>query len=227
MADEIVLVCAAHPDDEILGCGGTMAAHADAGDAVHVLLLGRGIASRGDDAGAQAQLERDAHRANAIVGARTLRLCDFPDNRMDSVERLAIVREIEAEIERYKPTIVYAHHGSDLNVDHQRVHDAASVACRPVPGTSVHTLLFFEVASSSEWRPAGTATPFVPNRFVDVSATYARKAEALAAYASEMRAFPHPRSIEALEALARWRGATAGVAAAEAFVVGRQIVRLG
>lgn len=221
---ETVLVCAAHPDDEILGCGATMARHAQAGDAVHAVILGRGVTSRGDDRAAIEALDAAARRANALVGAASLRLFDFPDNRMDTVGRLSIAKCLEEEIARIRPSIVYAHYRSDLNVDHGRVADAAAIAARPVPGSSVASLLFYEVASSTEFRPAGVAAPFVPNWFVDVTATLDVKLAALREYAAEMRAFPHPRSLEAVEHLARWRGATVGVGAAEAFVTGRHIV---
>lgn len=222
---ETVLVCAAHPDDEILGCGATMARHARAGDEVHAVILGRGIAARGADAAASEALEAAARRANAIVGVTSLRLFDFPDNRMDSVDLLALAKCVEEEFARVRPTIVYTHHRSDLNVDHGLVADAAAIAARPLPGASVRSLLFFEVASSSECRPAGVLPPFEANWFVDVSETLDRKLAALREYASEMRAFPHPRSLEAIEHLARWRGASVGVAAAEAFVNGRHLVR--
>jgi LmbE family N-acetylglucosaminyl deacetylase len=221
---ETVLVCAAHPDDEILGCGATMARHVRAGDDVHAVILGRGVASRGDDGAAVEALEAAARRANAIVGVTSLRFFDFPDNRMDTVDRLSIAKCLEEEIARVRPSIVYTHHRSDLNVDHGRVADAAAIAARPLPGSSVASLLFFEVASSTDARPAGVTVPFEPNWFVDVSATLEFKLAALREYAAEMRAFPHPRSIEAVEHLARWRGAMAGVAAAEAFVAGRHIV---
>jgi N-acetylglucosamine malate deacetylase 1 len=219
-----VLVCAAHPDDEMLGCGATMAKHAAAGDAVHVLIMGGGVASRGDDPAAVANLKRATQRASEIVGAASLEMHDFPDNRMDTVDRLALARVVEAAIARLAPSIVYTHHHGDMNVDHGRVHDAVAVACRSTPQNTVRTLLFFEVPSSTEWRPASSGTTFAPNWFVDVSSTLDVKLRALEAYAAEMRPFPHPRSREAVEHLARWRGATAGVQAAEAFILGRQII---
>jgi LmbE family N-acetylglucosaminyl deacetylase len=120
--------------------------------------------------------------------------------------------------------MVLTHHAGDVNIDHRVVHDAVIAACRPQPGYSVKELLFFEVPSSTEWRPPGSAEPFNPNWFFDITSTLATKMEALRAYEAELRAFPHPRSLKAVEALALWRGATAGVEAAEAFVLGRKIV---
>ena len=128
---------------------------------------------------------------------------------------------IEGLVAKHRPDVVFTHSRGDLNVDHGIVHDAVVTACRPTPGSCVRELLFFEVASSTEWRPVGSHDAFHPNVFYDVTAHLAKKMEALAAYASEMRDFPHARSREALEALARWRGASCGFAAAEAFVLGR------
>ena len=148
----------------------------------------------------------------------------MPDNRMDSVDLLQVVREIEKSVESHAPSVVLTHHASDVNIDHRVVHDAVLAACRPQPDHPVRRLLFFEVPSSTEWGPAASAQPFSPNFFVNISSTLATKLEALKAYGSELRAFPHPRSLQAVSALAQWRGASVGVVAAEAFVLGREIV---
>jgi LmbE family N-acetylglucosaminyl deacetylase len=225
------LVVAAHPDDEVLGCGGTIARLADAGQFVHVLLLADGENSRaaadgsGVAVGAVAARNAAAEQACRTLGCASVESLALPDNRMDGLVLLDVVKEIEARIARHEPTMVLTHHGGDVNVDHQVAHKAVIVACRPVPGNSVRELLFFEVPSSTEWCPRGSGDSFAPNYFVDVSTTLNRKLAALDAYASELRDFPHPRSRRAIEALARWRGATVGVAAAEAFVLGRKIVK--
>lgn len=226
-----VLVVAAHPDDEVLGCGGTIARLAAAGRAVHVLLLADGENSRmaadgsGKAAWAVAVRNAAAEQACRILGCASVEFLALPDNRMDGLVLLDVVKEIEARIARHAPTTLLTHHGYDVNVDHRVVHQAVIVACRPVPDHPVRELLFFEVPSSTEWRPPGSGDSFAPNYFVDVSATLDCKMAALDAYASELRDFPHPRSRLAIEALARWRGATAGVVAAEAFVLGRMIVK--
>jgi N-acetylglucosamine malate deacetylase 1 len=227
-----ILVVVAHPDDEVLGCGGTIASLAAAGHRVHVLLLADGENSRaavdGSDVAAGAVAARQAAADNAcrILGCTSVEALVLPDNRMDGLVLLDVVKEIEARIVYHAPTLLLTHHGSDVNVDHRVVHQAAIVACRPLPGHSVRELLFFEVPSSTEWQPPGSAVSFAPNYFVDISATLDRKMAALDAYASELRDFPHPRSRPAVEALARWRGATIGVDAAEAFVLGRKIVKI-
>jgi len=224
-----VLVVAAHPDDEVLGCGGTIARHAAAGDEVQVLIVAEGATSR------QLQRDRDqatdellalaqaAHQAGAILGAQGVELLDLPDNRLDSIDRLDLIQQIEERIVRHQPKVVYVHHAGDVNVDHRRLHEAMVTACRPMPGQPVRRLLSFEVASSTEWQPPGSAPAFQPNWFVDISDQWPRKRQALEAYAHEMRPWPHARSIEALEHLARWRGAQVGVEAAEAFCLLRQL----
>jgi LmbE family N-acetylglucosaminyl deacetylase len=148
----------------------------------------------------------------------------MPDNRMDCVDMLDVVQQIEESVQRHKPCTVLTHNAGDVNIDHRIVHDAVIAACRPQPGHCVKKLLFFEVPSSTEWRPAASAPVFSPNFFVDISATLARKLKALEAYASELREFPHPRSLQAVSALARWRGASVGVMAAEAFMLGREVL---
>ncbi len=223
---ERVLVVAAHPDDEVLGCGGTIARHAASGDAVHVAILAKGLASRGEPSPAEvAELCASAERAGAVLGTSSLQLHDNPDNRMDTVPALELAQSVEALLARFHPSIVYTHWAGDVNVDHRLVHQAVVTACRPLPGHSVERVLFFEVPSSTEWQTPGSAPAFAPNYFVDVTGTLEAKLAALSAYSSELREFPHPRSRRAVEYLARWRGATVGLDAAEAFVLGRQIRR--
>lgn len=225
-----VAVIAAHPDDEVLGCGGTLARMANEGRAVHILLLADGETSRPpgmDESLGSAKLaarQTAAEKACKVLGASSLETLALPDNRLDSLVLLDVVKQVEKFIQRHNPSTVFTHHAGDVNIDHQVVHLAVVTACRPLPGNSVKELLFFEVPSSTEWRPASSAEPFIPNWFVDISTTLAKKLQALEVYDSELRAFPHPRSLKAVNALATWRGATVGVEAAEAFVLGRKIV---
>jgi len=224
-----VLVVAAHPDDEVLGCGATMAKHAKNGDMVAVLILAEGITARavsrepGEHKHELGDLAQAAQKANDILGVFSLKLHTFPDNRMDSVDRLDVIKVVEEAIKLHSPDIVYTHHAGDVNIDHRRVQEAVIAACRPMPGVCVKRLLFFEVASSTEWQPPSSGPYFQPQWFENVSDTLHLKLQALQAYASEMREFPHPRSIKSLEYLARWRGSIVGVDAAEAFVLGREI----
>lgn len=225
---QVVLVVAAHPDDEVLGCGGTLARWADAGWLINVLFMTDGVGARsgpGQELRCQAQdRRRAAERAAAVLGIGAIEFLDFPDNRMDSLELLTVVKEIEYRLERISPQIVLTHHVGDVNIDHQVVHQATITACRPRPDLCVKELMFFEIASSTEWRPSGSALPFVPDTFVDISETLPRKLDALKAYDSEIRPFPHPRSQQGVESLAKWRGATIGRPAAEAFILGRRVL---
>ena len=224
-----VLVVAAHPDDEVLGCGGTIARHSDSGDHVQVLIVAEGATSRQVkrcrlDAGHElSTLAHAAQTAGSILGAAGVELLDFPDNRLDSLDRLDLIKQLEDRIDHHQPQMVYVHHSGDVNVDHRRLHEAVVTACRPLPGQTVRRLLSFEVASSSEWQPPSSAPVFQPNWFVDISDQWSRKRDALVAYATEMRPWPHARSLEALEHLARWRGAQVGVEAAEAFCLLREL----
>lgn len=224
------LVIAAHPDDEVLGCGATIARLVAEGWAAHVIIVAEGATSRSvkrDPSMHQVELSdlaKCAEAANNILGSTSLKLYSLPDNRMDGVELLDVVKLVETEIDRHKPCLVLTHHAGDVNIDHRVLHDAVVTACRPQPQHSVKNLLFFEVPSSTEWRPPASGMYFAPNYFYDVAAFLEKKLEALHAYEPEMRTFPHPRSIEAVEHLARWRGATIGFAAAEAFVLGRAIL---
>ena len=225
-----VLVVAAHPDDEVLGCGGTVAHHCHCGDEVHVLIVAEGLTSRMPVRDAEAVgtelrgLMASTVAANAALGvpASNVAMLGLPDNRLDELPRLDVIKAIEDKVQSFLPHTVYTHHGGDLNVDHRRVYEAVVTACRPLPGSSVKRLLCFETVSSTEWAPYASGH-FVPNCFKDIGPTWRHKEAALVAYDSEMRPWPHPRSIRALQALSQWRGSTVGLEAAEAFTIVREI----
>lgn len=217
-----VLVVAAHPDDEVLGCGATMAKLAARGEDVDVLILGEGSTSRADtrDQGDQALVERlrdDSRRAAHVLGVRDVVAEGLPDNRFDTVALLDVVKLVEAQVESRRPSVVYSQHGGDVNVDHQITFRAVLAATRPVPGHPVREVLAFEVGSSTEWAFGAFAPAFHPTVFEDVTGFVDAKVEAMRCYPSEMREFPHPRSPEALRAAAARWGSAVGVQAAEAF----------
>jgi LmbE family N-acetylglucosaminyl deacetylase len=224
----IVAAVAAHPDDEVLGCGGTLARMATEGDQVHILLLADGESARqaSSSEGVPEKIGRRRQSAQAaadVLGASSVEVHALPDNRLDGIDRLEIIKLVENFLSKHNPEIVFTHFSGDLNIDHRRVHEAVVTASRPLPSGSVRELLFFEVPSATEWGSVGSAEAFRPNWFVDISGTMETKLRALACYQDEMREFPHPRSVQAIEALARWRGASSGLNAAEAFVLGRKI----
>ena len=223
--EQTILVIAAHPDDEVLGCGGTLAKLAGEGAEIHLAFLADGVGARSTGSAPVTpeltQRRQAAQAAARILGAASVHFDDLPDNRLDSIPLLDIVQRVEALIDRHRPGTVFTHHAGDLNLDHRRVHQAVMTACRPQRGHPVRTLLCFEVPSSTEWQPPGSGAPFTPHWFVDIGATLARKLATLDAYAVELRDWPHPRSRQGVEHLARWRGATVGCEAAEAFMLAR------
>lgn len=223
-----VLVVAAHPDDEVLGCGATMARLAGEGADVVTAILGEGITSREGIAGEELKealrtLKEQARGAAEILGVRDVRLFDLPDNRFDSVDMLDIVKMVEGLIAEIKPAAVFTHHRGDLNIDHQITNMAVLTATRPVGGHGVREIYSFEVPSSTEWA-FGAPEQFKPDTFYSVGETMGAKIDAMAAYASEARDFPHPRSPEALKARAAHWGAVSGLGHAEAFMTLRRLL---
>lgn len=213
-----VLVIAPHGLDEALGCGGTMARHADDGDTVHTLVL------FGDGTGRDAARRMNALAAAQILGAKAPSFSGFTENRSDTIPLTDIVSAIERCVNEIKPQIVYVSHGGNLNIDHQTSFRAAATALRPVPGSPIRAIYAYEILSSTDWAPPGFGDDFRPNRFMDISTQLERKLKSLEAYGDEMRPSPHARSLEAVRALAKTRGGTVGFTAGEAFAVIRQIV---
>lgn len=215
-----VLAVGSHPDDVELGCGGTLAKHVGRGDEVFVLVMGAGAMSR-DKArpGDTLKLRRHAVDAAKLLGVRVA-LLSYPDQRLDSVDFLTLTKAVEQVLEQVRPERVYTHYGHDLNLDHRITHQAVMTAVRPIGPQFIRRVDAFEVPSSTEWG----AEAFHPSAFVDITGDLLqRKLLALSCYADEMREPPHPRSVQMIRALAQWRGATAGVGEAEAFMVLREI----
>ena len=226
-----VLVVAAHPDDEILGVGGTVARHAAQQDAVYALILGEGQTSRGtrrEDTGREVveALHRNTLESARAVGYRDVFFADFPDNRFDGVDLLDIVKTVERKVRDLQPQIIYTHYSGDLNVDHQCTARAVLTATRPMADCGVEAVYAFETLSSSEWNFDYSAQPaFCPNVFVDIAAYYGQKEQAMNCYVSELCAFPHPGSLEGMDVLWRTRGMAAGMRRAEAFMLIREVRR--
>jgi len=218
-----ILVVAAHPDDEVLGCGGTIARYEVEGCEVHTLILGEGITSR--DASRDQhkrgeeirELEKQAEDANRILGVKKIYTFDFPDNRFDTVALLDITKVIEKVKKDVEPDVVFTHFHGDLNIDHQLTFKAVMAACRPTKDESVKEIYSFEIPSSTEWNAPFSLTYFMPDYFVDVSKSLKVKINALKEYETELRDFPHPRSLKAVELNAKLWGVKMGFEAAEAF----------
>lgn len=232
-----ILVIVAHPDDEVLGVGATMLKHVENGDHVRVIYMATGITSRRrsghknvtvyDNDKSEIKkmqkeihtLQKDAKNACSILKIDDIHFHKFPDNEMDSLPLLKIVKTIEYEIDDMKPDRIYTHHYGDLNVDHRVIYIATLTACRPF-NNQIKDLICFEVASSTEWN---YPVSFKPNYFVNIDNQLENKIKAMEAYKSEVRDFPHPRSSENLRMIAgRW-GTVSGQKSAEAFEIIRRI----
>lgn len=219
-----ILIIVAHPDDEVLGCGGTIAKHSDLGDLVNVIFLADGVNSRSDAGLIELEIRKtNAKAACKILGVNHISFGQFPDNKLDTLPLIEIVKYIETALTEFNPDIIYTHSALDLNIDHQIVNRAVITATRPQGNSSIKTILSFEILSSTEWFFSEMMPAFKPNWFEDISKTLDRKIEAIEAYRGELRDWPHPRSIQGIRHLAGFRGATVGVAAAESFMLLRHI----
>lgn len=226
-----ILIVVAHPDDELLGLGATMNKLINENNVkTHVVILGEGITSRSNLRDLkQWENELATHKVNILnaqkaIGYHTVSTYDFPDNRFDSVALLDIVKVIEKEKQQFNPEIIFTHHGGDLNVDHQRTFEAVMTACRPMEHEAVKAIITFETPSGTEWRANSDPRHFLPNFFMSVnSENIESKIEGMECYEFESRAFPHPRSPEALRIQAQRWGIIIGVNYAEAFNIVRMI----
>ncbi len=215
--NEEILVVAAHPDDETLGMGGTIHKLSLMGSRVRVVFLSDGVGSRDE-----VRESVGARRAAAISALKVLNcldvfFCDYPDNSMDSVPLIDIVKTIERKVNEFNPTVLFTHFPQDLNVDHRITSQACLVAARPKSNCGIKSLIYFEVQSSTEWNFG--ASQFIPNMFVDISDSFETKLKALNEYRVEIEAFPEARSLAGVEARSTVRGVTVGVPNAEAFQI--------
>tara|TARA_B100001093_G_C26847607_1_gene1023626 strand:+ start:1760 stop:2476 length:717 start_codon:yes stop_codon:yes gene_type:complete len=218
-----ILIIAAHPDDELLGLGGTInQCSTKKKSKVKLLIMSKGLTSRDNklDKGKMNTQIQNANKAAEILGIKDIKFADLPDNRFDSVDLLDIVKIIENEIKDFKPDVIFTHHEKDLNIDHQNVFQAVLTATRPLPGTKSLLLITFETPSSTEWQAQDSHTAFNPNFYNKISkANLVAKQKAMKSYINEYRPYPHPRSSKALEIIARRWGTVIGEEFVEAFKI--------
>lgn len=221
-----ILIVAAHPDDEVLGCGGMIAKYSRNNE-IYTLILGTGITSRDISEGQKrehlAKIKKDAEEANKLLGIRKLFLMNLPDNRFDSISLLGITKIIESKIKSVKPDVIFTHHSGDLNVDHRLTFEAVLTATRPLEHCPVKEIYSFEIPSSTEWRFSKDKANFAPNVFENIAETIDVKLKAMEIYESEIRKYPHPRSPEALKVISQRWGIVCGLKYAEAFMLIRMI----
>lgn len=228
-----ILLVVAHPDDELLGCGGTMNRLIQEFDCtIRVIILGEGITSRSDARDPeQWKRELEIHRVNIdnarlAIGFHSTGIYQFADNRFDSVDLLDLVKVIEKEKSEFNPDVIFTHHGGDTNIDHRRTFEAVVTAIRPMSHEKVHTLICFETPSSTEWQAFNYPNPFLPNFYFCISEENLNaKIKGMESYEFEKRAYPHPRSPEALKIQAQRWGVATGNEYAEAFMLIRTILR--
>ncbi len=224
-----VLVVSAHSGDEILGCGGTLAQHAARGDEIRVVVLGDGMTSRVRSLDVAYKTidfearEEQSRKALDVLGISRVEFLRLPDNRFDTMPLLDIVKRVEDVKGRFLPDIVYTNSPFDLSVDERRTFQAVITAFRPQPNDNRVELYSFELLSSTEWNISDASTTFRPNCFVNIESTLERKIQAFSHLSTEVREWPHSRSLKSIEYRARERGASVGIPAAEAFVLVRAI----
>lgn len=215
------LIIAAHPDDEILGCGGTIAKLVSMGSEVKVLFMSNGVSSRLTNVKSSIKTRKNAaKKSSKFLGCLNPIFYDFPDNKMDTVPLLNIIRKIEKVINNFKPDTIFTHYNLDLNIDHQITSKATTVAARPQNSCPVKNVFFFEILSSTEWS-INTLPKSDPNFIVNIEKFINKKKKCLSFYRNEIRLSPHSRSLKCIDAFDKFRGETNGFTYAESFHVQR------
>jgi LmbE family N-acetylglucosaminyl deacetylase len=216
------VVIGAHPDDEILGAGGTLARHVISGDEVRALVVADGATSRASDE-LMSTLEKDATRAAEMIGFASVELRSLPDQRLDTVPFIELTQLIESVLDDIRPHVVYTHFPGDVNADHGLVARAAWTACRPYARPLLRRFAVFETPSSTEWAWPMNDGSLQPNHFVDITDTLDVKVAAMECYQTELRDYPHPRSSRALRERAAYWGSQVGRLAVEPFRILRDV----
>ena len=216
------MVVAAHPDDEAIGCFGTLLKHYKFGDEINIIFLSDGVSSRGINKKKKHERKKNCLKVLKIIGLKSKNVffLDYPDNMIDTVPLLDVIKNIEEIKKKIQPNVLYTHFSNDLNIDHRIAYQAAITASRPSKNETIKKILCFEIVSSTEWSDKNKQI-FSPNYFVDISKFINRKLKALAIYDKEIKKSPNARSLENIKNLALLRGSRAGVNYAEAFFIER------
>ena len=219
-----VLIVAPHPDDETFGCGGTLLRHKSEGDAVHWLIVTRMDVSIGYSAEQIAHREQQLQRVTEAYGFDTVSKLDFVSTRLDELPMGDIVRSVSSVVKKVSPDIVYLPYPGDVHTDHRVVFDAVVSCTKWFRYPCVKRILVYETLSETEFGINPDTNGFRPNVFVNICSHMVKKLGVMEIYATELGAFPFPRSVEVVQALSALRGATAGCKAAEAFMLLKEIL---
>ncbi len=218
-----IICIAAHPDDEALGVGGTLIKHVNSGDQVYIVMLSEGEESKLELDKKDPNRKNKALEWSNLVGCKLYKVFNFPDQKLDTIPLLDIIQNLEKIFKELRPEIVYLHHSGDINHDHQVASQATLTALRPMNKFGLKTeIRTFETPSSTEQAPYIDPYIFKPNLFVSIENEWNAKIKALKIYQNEMGEFPHPRSLESIEALSIKRGIESGCKRAEAFYIIRK-----
>lgn len=216
-----ILVVSPHPDDEVLGCGGTIKKYVQAGSQVYLCVVTKPLVPDWPQEYIN-QKQKEIEASNRALGFTKVFFLDFPAIRLDTIPQKDLNDSLMKIFEEIYPEVVFIPFHGDINHDHQIVARAGLVAARPKPGSSVKKVLVYETLSETEWGVAEDGV-FVPNFYEDISKFIGAKKDAMACYQSELKEYPHPRSLEGIEVLAKKRGMEVGVPHAEAFMLLREI----
>ena len=217
-----VLVVAPHPDDEVLGCGGTIAKHADDGDEVYVAVVTKGYEPLFPESQVT-QVRDECSKADALLGVKDTIFMDFPASMLETVPRFEFNGAFIKLIQEIKPDVVYLPHRGDMQLDHKMVVDAAMVALRPKYEHVVKKIYAYETLSETGWDVPNTTNEFIPTAYNDISEYLDKKLKAMELFKSQTGEYPDARSIDGIKALAMYRGVTMNMKAAEAFTLLREI----
>lgn len=220
MKNKILVICA-HPDDETLGMGGTIALHIQKKDQVFVLVLADGQFGRGRDIKRIEKRRKQAQKACSILGVKKIKFLNYPDQKLDSIPLVEICGKIENVINQFKPDTVYTHYWGDVNQDHRITFEAVLIAARPKPNSSINQLVCFDVPSSTDW--GNPFNSYSPNLFINIEKVIEKKIKAFLEYKNEVRNPPHPRSKNGIINRAQYWGYSVGINFAEAFLRIREI----
>ena len=226
MNKETILVISAHPDDEVLGLGGTISKYSSSND-IFLLILSDGESARHKEKNLDkiSEREKNAKEAAKILGIKKVIFSRFEDQMLDSIPIKNICKSIEEVIAEFNPTIVFTHHKGDVNQDHRRCFEASMIAVRPTSDKSIKKIYTYSVLSSSEWSGPFQDSAFLPNTFVDIEGHLEKKILAMQKYSNELELFPHPRSVEMIKSEAKFWGSSVGLNAAESFFLVREIIK--